>query len=181
MTKLRKQSLGSEIYSGAAVFGKVRAIIGVFIGTLISIFLIGFGIYAIARRKKRTHQLVGTIQKLEDGLNICVPTSVDNKIMYDCHFKVDYKIGIKEYSHTFQTRSNTTYTDGGSIDLYYDPKNIGDIALTPDDTHLGGWIALIVGIVMLVGVWLMLYFTLKYKVVAAASGVAGAADMLFHR
>ena len=54
------KGLGDEIYSGAASFGKLRAVIGVIIGTIIGIGLIIGGIFALIHKTKLTGKTTGT-------------------------------------------------------------------------------------------------------------------------
>jgi hypothetical protein len=174
-----KKGLGTEIYSGAAEFGRFRALLGVIFGTVIGIIMIGIGIYLAARRTKRTLSVFGNIK---DGVPQCTVSSYSDKngttITYNCVFTVDYKIDDKPYSHTFTTNSSTNYVGIKDIRLYYESGKEGDVSLSEDNTHIAGWIVLGIGVFLIIGSWISWYIINRFKFAAAASGTAGAFEMI---
>ena len=197
---MAKKSVGSEIYSGAASFGKLRAVFGVIFGTLIGLGLIIGGIFAIAHKTKRTSMVTGypidrtTYQKLP----IIPPGScsriINNKqSSYSCDFMLQYTIkeddptkepskmlpiSSRTYTHPFQVTSNKDYGNLNSVPLYYDPKKPGDASLTKDDFHTAGGLMVGGGALILIFSWISLWIVLRYKFAAAASGVVGAYEMM---
>lgn len=47
---MAKETIGSELYSGAATFGTITSAISLIFGTLIGLFLIGIGIYMLVSK-----------------------------------------------------------------------------------------------------------------------------------
>jgi hypothetical protein len=176
------KGLGDEIYSGAASFGKLRAIIGVIFGTIISIGLIIGGILAIIHKIKFTSKTTG-ISIDSKGQPVPVNTcssnnDKDNNITYQCNFKVEYTIGSDKYYKTFNTSKNTNYSGQTNIVIYYDKKDPSNVALDQDDYHIIGYFLLGIGIFTLLASWIGLWIVYKYKFAAAASGAAGAIQMV---
>ena len=172
----KKESTGDKIYSGTATVGRVTAVIGVVFGTITGLIMVIVGIFMIVHHTKLTAQTTGTI---DGGQDFCTASSKNNAVVYNCSFNVNYKIKGKAYvKYLILTDSSIQYRDKGTINIYYDPNNPNDASNTSDATRVPGIILLVVGIVITLGAWLWLYFTRKYKAVAAAGGVAAGLDLL---
>lgn len=175
------KGLGDEIYSGAASFGKLRAVIGAIFGTIIGIGLIIGGIFALIHKTKLTGETTGTsIDNQGNQVPIwCSSTSdQDNHQSYQCHFKLQYQPDKKKYTKIFDTSSSTNYTDQTEITVYYNPDDPGDASLSKDDYHTVGYVLIGFGIFLLLGSWIGLWVVYHYKFAAAVSGAAGAIDMI---
>ena len=140
----KKSNLGSEIYSGAATFGKIRAWIGVVISVIISAILLYLGIQMVMYVPKRTVSVNANVvddNKMPSTIK-CVSSIVDKgKTVYSCSFKLMYKINNIDYILPFTSTSNT-FNGLSSTTLYSDPNNINDIPLTSDDTKSTGYICI---------------------------------------
>lgn len=178
------KGLGDEIYSGAAAWGRFRAIIGVIFGTIIGIGLIIGGIVSLRHKTKLTGKTTG---KSVDNQNPPQPVSVppcsstsdkDNNRSYLCHFKIQYTVESKEYTKIFDTNSNTNYAGQTDIVVYYNPDDPTDASLTKDDYHTVGYVFLGFGVFLILASWIGLWIVYHYKFAAAASGAAGAIDMI---
>lgn len=178
------KGLGDEIYSGAASFGKIRAIIGTILGTIIGIALIIGGIAAIKHKRIFTRKTIGKSVNSQNPpqtipISNCDSTIVkDNNRQYQCHFIVQYTVENKNYTKIFNTNSNTNYSEQTDIVIYYDPTNPENVSLYEDDYKIVGYIFIGLGILLLLSSWIGLWIVYKYKFAAAASGVAGAIDMV---
>lgn len=162
--------VGSKIYSDAAKFGKITTILRAIFGTLLSVVLIIAGIAMINSKGVLTEE---TTSGVVINSPTCVQQSSNNQIQYQCNsVQVQYTAkDTKQYEITFNTTSYTNYTKGLSpITVYYDPTNPKNGSVTSDSKKLPGWIALGIGVVILIGVWISLYL-IRYKVFAAAEGV----------
>jgi hypothetical protein len=176
-----KKGLGNEIYSGAASFGKLRAVIGVVFGTVVGIALITGGIFAIIHKIKLDGKTTGiSIDDKEDPIPVpnCSSTNDQNIIDYRCHFKLKYNVGSEKYSKVFYTSGSTNYSDQTDITVYYDTKDPNNSSLTKDDYHIMGYIMIAIGILLLFSSWISLWIVYNYKFAAAASGTAAAIHML---
>ena len=173
MTK-RKNSVGSEIYSGTASFGRIMAIFSAVMATLAGLIMIPLGIYLIARKSKLTATTNATI--ICD--DCCIPTAEDSNITYNCTLAVEYSVDGTQYNEPITTSGQQNYNNVKSATVYYDPKKPSDVSLDTDNTHTVGIIVLVVGIIIPALAWLWLYFATKYKSVAAVGGVAAGLDLL---
>ena len=167
--------IGQEIYSDAASFGKLRAIISVVIGTLLGLGLIIGGIVLLARKTKRTKNVNGV--STDNKVPPCTSVSKDNNITYQCNFSLSYTINGTEYTKQFNTNESKNYSGKKQMKLYYDPENVNDISITQDNYRTIGGVLLGCGFLIIIIVWVSLWATNKYKFIAAASGTSGAIQM----
>ena len=85
-----KQSLGQEMYSGTAKFGRVMAIIGAVVATLIGIGLIIFGGILTTHKTQFSASVQGTVI----DSSMCVPTNNDDgSVSETCMVAVHYNVG----------------------------------------------------------------------------------------
>lgn len=158
------------IYTGAASFGRLSAIISGVIGTLIALIIGGFGVYIIVESSRRTKNVTGTITE-----STCENTTADKKEGKSCNITVEYTSGqpSKMCTRKFAVADEVIYEKGKKVTIYYDPSNAcgtGSLESRSTDNILG--IVLIgFAIVFIIIVWLVVYLTQKYKFFAAAEGV----------
>tara|TARA_Y100000389_G_C17410024_1_gene490321 strand:- start:772 stop:1293 length:522 start_codon:yes stop_codon:yes gene_type:complete len=162
----KKQSVGDEIYSGTAEFGKIVAIISFVISIISALVLIPLGIYFIVRKTKLTKSATGTIENI---------TSIGDHRDLQVQFT---DLNNKKRTVTISDYSTNPYQTGQNIQIFYDPNNPQNANSTNDDSHVLGIIFIVIGIILplLSGLWL--YFTRKSKVAAAAGGVFAGLDLL---
>jgi hypothetical protein len=171
-------ALRDDIYSGAATFGKIRAIIGVVIGTILGlIFMLG-GVVIIKTKAKLTSKTTGTIKSIKG--NCIEHTDKNSSIQYRCvDMTISYddeKGGNHEIIET--SDGNEKYAVGDNVDAWYDPSNPKNGNLYSDNNHTIGWVAVVAGVIMLFGSWFWLWMAMKYKFVAASGGAQGVVEMM---
>lgn len=175
------KKLGNEIYSGAADFGRIRAIFGVIFGTLIGLGLIIGGFYAIAHKTKLSASTSGISVDANNNkipIPMCSSNTKDNITTYNCNFRLQYTVNKIKHYYTVNTNSNTNYSENTNVTIYYDPSNPNNASLTNDDYHTTGYVLIGFGILLLLISWISLWVVLHYKFAAAASGVAGGISMI---
>jgi hypothetical protein len=160
-----KQSIGSEIYSGAAGFGKIYAWFGAVFGTIIAISLIIFGIYSV-NHKNHLKSIEGKVTKKS---HLCNTQTQNKNTTTTCKFDVEYKVGVVSYTVTFS--SPTIFDIGDKVTVWYDPNHPDKGEFNPMSKNWG-WLMIGIAIVMIVGVWIRLWITYKYKFAAAAGGAS---------
>ena len=169
-----EELIGQELYTGTADFGRIMAIIGAVIATLIGIGMIIGGIVALHHTTTRTAQVQGEVT----NNNPCTPTAVNNVVKYNCIIDVTFTLSAKVYTANFiNNNSNINYRKGDAITVYYDPKNPSDNGLLSDNSKIVGWVLLGIAPFIILFAWLWVYITRKSKVAAAAGGVASIFDM----
>jgi len=164
----KKQSLGSEIYSDAASFGRVYAMIGAIFGTLISIMFIIGGIYIIYH-KSHLKSVNGTV--ISDS--ICNQLDKNSK---SCSTTYTYTINGKNYKGT--STSSNGYKKSENIKIWYDPNHPSVNPEIDIPSKTLGVVLIIIGIITVISAWVGVYLTRKYKFAAAASGVGGGIDII---
>lgn len=158
-----RSHVGKTIYKGAVEYGKVRAMIGVVMGTIMGIIMIVFGIYELTRKEVQVNgTIIEFLQSPKDDSN---------------HIKVEFMFQQKKYT-TMINVGSSKYTNGQSISLEVDPNNPTDAQTEWQSKHVVGSIVLLFGLIIIFGSWLSLWMAEHYEFYAAASGVAGAADMI---
>jgi len=162
------KSIGNEIYSDTASFGKIWAIISAIMGTLFGIFFIIIGIYIILH-KSHLKSTKGDVVKDSD-----CNTTIDNGNQYtQCSTTVNYNINGKEYTNKIVNTGSTTFTQGkNNITIWYSPTDPEKPEYKPAPTWIG-WIIILVALLVIFGSWFWVWLTRKYKMAAAAEGAAG--------
>ena len=167
--------VGQEIYSGAASFGKLRATIGVIIGTLLGLGLIIGGIILLVHKTKRTKNVNGF--PTDNEVPQCTTNSKDNNLTYQCKFSLSYTINGTEHTKQFTTNESKDYSGQTQIKLYYNPENVSDISVTQDNYGTIGGVLLGSGFFILIIAWVGWWLVNKYKFIAEVSGTSGAIQM----
>jgi len=173
----KSRGLGSEIYSGAAEFGRIRAIMGVIFGTIIGIACIIGGIVLIRKKVMLNATITGTVSSDPACRKY---TDKNSNFMYDCSgIYVKYTLNNTLYTlKNTRINSGINYKNGDKIKVYYQSNKPSNASLLSDNTHIAGWIILVVGLLILAGSWFWFIMAMRYKFVAAAEGVAGAAGLV---
>ena len=172
----KRKSLGQEMYSGTAEFGRIMAIIGAVVATLIGIGLIIFGGILTTHKTQFSASVQGTVI----DSSMCVPTNNDDgSITETCMVAAHYNVGsqCKPCMIAGTVTSSVPYTSG-FITVYYDPSDPKQASLNSDDSTVGGWVMIAIGIVMIIFSWLWVWITRKYKIAAAVGGVTSGLDIL---
>ena len=171
----KRESTGEKIYSGTATVGRLTAVVGAVMGTLVGLVLITVGIVMIVHHTKLTSEVLGTVK----NPNCSSAFINDNKVAYNCTFEVAYTVEEKPYTKEITLDdSPRVYSAGDSVTVYYDPKDPSNASTNSDNTKVPGIIFLVIGIIVPIGAWLWWYFAHRYKAVAAAGGVAAGLDLL---
>ena len=162
------KSIGNEIYSDTASFGRIWAIISAITGTLVGIFFIIVGIYVI-QHKSHLKSTKGDVVKDSD-----CNTTIDNGNQYtQCSTTVSYNINDKEYPNKIVNTGSTKFTQGKkNITLWYSPTDPEKPEYSPAPTWLG-WIIILIVLLVIFGAWFWVWLTHKNKMAAAAEGASG--------
>jgi ABC-type antimicrobial peptide transport system permease subunit len=171
--------LSSEIYTGAAEYGKFTSLVGFIIGAVVGIILLVVGIILLRKHVETFQTVKGTV--VDDKANKCDSRYDQNtkQNFYTCdlliEFTIDGKTSQKRFSITNQLSSLST---GQTVDLYYNASNPGGISPNhPVNLHIIGGVLIVVGILIAFGGWFMYYTAKKYKFVAAGEGAANVIGM----
>lgn len=164
-------SLGEEIYTGTASFGKVWTVIQAVLGTIVGIVFIVLGSYII---KHRDHLLSteGTIVKNSD----CAPVNDGKKMTMSCMSYIMYTVNDKTYGSKDKGVSvgtgSTEYKEGDKVTVYYDPTtpNVPEINPVPKAV---GWAIIGISVFVVLMSWLWAWLASRYKMAAAIGGVSG--------
>lgn len=157
------QSVGTEIYSGLASFGEIRALMGLIIGGLICLLILGIGIYMLT-----------TLKKSEKTMAIITDVScgIPSKGNYTCNVTYKYTVNGQSYDGNFPTYiSKVPLKIGDSFEIYYEVDNpsLSD----NNDKKTIAIIMTVVGVVILLLLIGNYYFATKSKGYAAFTGASG--------
>jgi len=175
---MTKKGFGDEVYDDTAGFGKIMAYIGAITATIVGVIMIVAGIILIIHKTKRTASVDAIIP--QKGASCFKDTNdADN---YNCIVNVNSSIG----SSIIKTDGPINYAELTALDkmnvkIFYDPNNPSDVGLTSDNSHVLGWVLLVIAIFMIIGSWLWVWITRKYKMAAAAGGASTIFDMFTGR
>jgi hypothetical protein len=165
-----------DFYTGVASFGRIMAVVGAVIATIIGLLMFGFGIHILVSKSNKVKTTGQTITVH------CDPwTKYENnssKLMYKCSLAVKYLVDGKWVHGHLTVDSGTRYTDGENINLYYDKENPSNIGMDGPVPHNVGWLLIVLGILFVAGSWLWVYLTRKYKFAAAMQGADSGLGLL---
>lgn len=166
-------TLGSDVYSGVATFGKIRAVIGAIVGTIVGIAMFIFGVMLVLHKTNLTQTTQGVITN--DPL---CQVSKTNNLLWSCsNIMVTFTVDGKTYNITTSADSEAKYVKGENVTVYYQAGKPSNASLSSDNTHFLGWFLVVMSLFILFFSWLWFYASMKYKAVAAVGGVEGIADI----
>lgn len=169
------KSIGNQIYSDTASFGRIWAIISAITGTLFGVFFVIVGIYVI-QHKSHLKSTKGDVVKDSD-----CNTKIDNGNQYtQCSTTINYNINGKEYPNKTVNTGSTNFTQGkNNITIWYSPANPENPEYSPAPTWVG-WVMILISLLVIFGAWFWVWLTHKYKMAAAAEGASGIYSILTH-
>ena len=173
MTK-EKQSVGEQIYSGTASFGRIWAVVSAIFGTIISIGLLIIGIYII-RHRSHLRSVPGHVTK-DSRCN--TDYSRDHKVT-TCKTPISYEVDGVKYNPTVDSGSSE-YTNGADVTVWYSPGSPDRPELNPA-SKLVGWALIAFSLLVCIGVWVWVVVTRKSKFAAAAGGATELVSMVTGR
>lgn len=157
-------SVGEEIYSGAASFGRVWTLIGAIFATLMGIVLVGIGIYTLTRKIVNKDKVQATVLRDTD----CKSDTTN------CVLNVSYTYKGKNYQSVFIKFSGLVqYISGQTVDIYINPEDISDITLNEPLPKSAGYVFIGIGILITLIAWIWYWLASKFKFVGAAAGIGG--------
>ena len=169
-----QSGLGDEIYSGAASFGVIRALIGAIIATVAGIIMIIIGI-SMFFKKINTFPVNATI------LNInCTPQQNNQQNnpqnnqqnRQNCNINVSYNYKGTNQNKYIQYLGNTVYSVNQTITVYVNTDNESDVYLEEPSPKAVGSALIIFGLIILIGGWFIYWLSKRYKFLA--EGISGA-------
>lgn len=169
------QSLGSQLYDGAASLGQLKSKIGLYIALVLSVIAIGVGIYLLVTNQDTLVDGYGTITT-----STCVPEKdPKGNVTYSCQIGVDYVVRDKMYSTSFNTVGNKRPLQHGEVyGVTYDTTDPSSATSHVVRNATIGYTLIGIGVLVSAAAYLNYYFTSKSKLYAAASGTAGVIDIV---
>lgn len=169
----KSRSLGSEIYGGAAGFGRFYATYSAVVGSLLAVVCIVAAIVFLRKKDAHSASTMGTVSKIVN--NACNDAQQQNGQVQMCAYQIVYGEN-KKYSNTMTTVKRLALNE--QVTVYYDPSNENDAVLDRIPYKVIGGFLLGFGLLVLAGVWFDYYATRKYKFYAAAEGVGAGAHLI---
>lgn len=158
--------LGDTLASGAAEYALVRAYIFLIIAVILAVVFTIISIYIFRKKKVYTQKVNATI-----NTSVCnqVNSASNKSFQWSCNMNLTYSVNGTSYQKDIIKTSNTKYSSGSTIDLYYDSTNPQNSSTSKDSNTLG-YILLPIGLGLVFISYLSLYFTKKYRGFATISG-----------
>ena len=180
----KKESLGSEVYTGVADFGVIIADLKAIGGLIIGLIFIGIGIYLLVQKITRTATVNGIIlNSTNSGGTSRAPNCTYNTnrsttdsgttttSYYDCIFDIRYNVNGTDYTlKGVDSKGSIYYAGGESIKLWYNPDDPNDASISDDYSHTVGWILIVIGAVIAISGIIWAWLANKYKIVGAYEG-----------
>ena len=170
MSSNDKPSLGNEIYSGAASFGTIWALLGAISSTVIGIIMIVVGIYLLVHKNDRDSFPATILYINGPGGHPCQKVQ-DNPIQYACTITVKYSGSPTPVDINYI--GGQVYYIGEQVTIYVKKGNPRDVTFSKGIPNWIGWILIAVAIFIMAASWFWYWASRKWKFVAAAEGVGG--------
>ena len=160
----------NTIYSGAAEIGKVKATLGLIIGSIIVLVMMLISYFLITSKDVYKATIKSTVSS-----STC---SADTKGNKSCTVGVNYTVNNKAYTGT--VNSNVAYDVGDSLVVKYNPDNPNDVTANTMSQNTIGYLMSAGSVV--VGVIIVVYYVMvsKSKAFAALSGAEATMDLGLH-
>ena len=161
--------MASKIYSGAATVGRVYSWVGAIVGTLFGLGMIAVGIFLRRQESSRSGSETATVVS-----SSC--SSINNQ--KDCTASITFpscKTGA-----SVDTGSSEKIK-GQKIPVIFNPKDACNTVQGKSTKNTASIVSIAFigfGIVAILGGWLHVYLTMKYKPVAAVSGAADTVGLI---
>lgn len=170
MPRKTKRPVSSELYSVAAEWGIFSAWGTAIALTITGIIMIVIGSTKI-NKKTKLDNTEGII--LSSPLSTCSQVPEITPPLYNCTLVVKYYVNGQSYlTPPSVLESNINYSQGGKIQVYYDPKTPGISQLNPDakEDNTIGIVLIVCGVIFPILAWIWLYVARKSTSAAALGG-----------
>ena len=154
------------LQEGTMEYGRVTAVIKAVIFTILGLIMIISGIYLIVFKKNNQKEYTDAI------------VSQDTTCQNNCSVPITFTFQNKQININVNVNqgNNKTFYKGDIIKVLFDPTNVNVVSVAPPlSSKTLGIILIIIGFIFIIGSWINVYLTKKYKSVAT---VEGAADIL---
>lgn len=151
----------SAFVSGIADYERVRSTIGGIVGELFSLILIGIGIYLLVERNNYV-ETTGTIKDVS-----CNTVQAKISCTLDINFVAQDQ---NTYTSTLIIQGTSGYKVGQQIQMVYDKRDPRDIYTTDQISLFLPIMFIVLGLVVIIGIIVFLYFSYKSRTFAAVTG-----------
>lgn len=167
-SQLYGRGVGSDIYEGAATYGRIKTTITMIIGTIIAIVLIFVGFRMRSKPDQFSEHVTTTIVTPNCTNSIQIVNNRSSNVI-NCALDIKYTIAGKEYTNKLGTNGKY-YSPGQTIDVRYDPSNPMMITTAPTNKTIGN---IIIGVALLIILFAVVSWYIAQKSKFGASLVAG--------
>jgi hypothetical protein len=162
--------LGTDVYNGAAGYGKFSVVVGAIVGTIIFLIMFSVGIYLLNYKNDYTQSIKGKV--IQNDPTASYMCSTNNNNGTPCYNNtIGYMVNNVDY--TFSMIEKYQLPLNSEVELYYDPKDPSKAVLTVPNYKALSIGLLIAAPLLLLLTWVNVYATFKFKTYAAAEGAAG--------
>jgi hypothetical protein len=173
-SKSSGSDLGSDLYSGAASYGKFQSTVSLVISCIIALFLIYFGVKFLINPTVHSGSATASI------ISADCTRSVDNNgnITYGCTLNITFTANnTQKITAIISATNSTPYAPGQTIDVQYNPDSPTDVRQTTLTRHTWGAIMLLISLFLIGASAVWYYIAHHYQFAAAAGGAASAFNM----
>jgi len=173
-------SFKSNLYSGAAEFGRVNSSISLVICSIIGLIFIIVGFFLLYKyyndSDKHTYEVSAKI--------LSVSSCSNNVNLMGCNIDLSYNYNGKNYTvnnflYEFNKQTNLNSVIDTTTPIYINPSNPSDISQNSDNSYkVGGIIFIVLGIIVPLFSYLNWWLTRKYKTLAAVEGVQSGINII---
>jgi len=140
------------------------------VATLIGLIMLGLGYYV--SKRKDVFTAYGTA-KVGPGSS-CQMVSSGRRhggYSWSCGLQLQYEINGKQYQQAITTSSSTSYSQGQTVNIAYNPDDPRQVEIEPAITqrHMG-WLLMAAGVALVVLPWAWVYMTQRSEALAELAG-----------
>jgi hypothetical protein len=170
-----EKGLGDRLYNDAASLGRLRALIGLVVGSIIAVVIFMVGVSKMMSTNKHSAGIQAKITQLTGCSNTSPKTPV-----YQCTVALTYIVnGVTYNVPSFKASSAAPLVVNDPIMIYYDPANPTDISSDSlDGDKKLGMILMGVAFLIVGMAYFFWWLSKRYAFFAAAEGVGLAGQAL---
>jgi hypothetical protein len=176
---------GNQMYDGAATIGHIKAYITLFIVIVVGLIISWFSYKMISKNQDHLVDANGKVinsdcdsRTVEYWVGKDANREKKSRMVYDCEFDVEFKVGVSPYSGPFSTIGGSNVVVNQPYDVTYNKSDPTKFTAKIIRSKTIGYIALGIGLLIVLSGVGYFVIMIMFKPMAALSGAKSVKDYI---